>query len=585
MFRSIFVGVIATMIVCVGQSVSDGQGQTWRTSSGYYALEEELGKAIPNASGITVSQVEAPFSNGAYKPDPGNPAFTDPPKNFFDQSNLNDLVSGHANNVSEDFFSNTNSLASGITDIFQYEANDWINIATGFASSAEPMPHPYAVQNHSWIGNGAPNSVVLNIARRIDYMANANDMSVVAGVASNGNSLPQFIVQGYNLITVGLTSGFHVPGLTQLYGSGRVKPDIVTTAVSTSRATPRVSGVAAFLRDVGQGTAADNNVVIKALILAGATKVEFPDWEKTETVPLDTEFGTGELNVYNSYHVLQAGESDGQTSLPSSPTAGPMGWDSGVIQQGQTMNYLIELTEPADHLSILLTWNIDVFDANSGPNFTPNSSLSNLDLLFAGSGGAQFSTSTGHNIEHVYVRDLEPGLYTVAVLTDQTQEFALAWRAASKNEVTSTNVATIVGTNTGGNLADTFIDDGNAYEVQPQVLKDMNTYGASVEFETLSPVNMPNSIQFDLIANARTPNISQEIELFNFTEKIYESFDQSNASFDDSNFAAYVNGELYDFVDPKNGTIRARVTWQQVGPVLQTPWKIRINRAAFTVSQ
>lgn len=467
--------------------------------------------------------------------------------------------------------------------IHQYEANDFINRATGFSGGGDPLPQPFSIQNHSWVGNGLSSSQVDLISARFDYMLNENDMLGIVGVANAGTNLPQLMVQGYNSISVGRSDNEHTSGLTQFYGTGRVKPEIVATGSATSFSTPRIAAVAAMLREAAAGTNADGNEQIKAIILAGATKVEYDFWERTIDRPLDTDVGAGELNAYNSYKVLLAGETDGEPSLPKTPT-GSTGWDHGTIVQGESLSYLIELTEPADHLSILLTWNIDVVDGNNGAFFAPQAALSNMDLFFTGNGINDVSISNNHNIEHIYVRDLPAGTYAITITTNRTDDFSLAWRAASENVAPVIGIEPTTGTNSSGTILGVRDDDQQFYEVQPAPISKENIFGAAVEFEVSSPVNMENAIEFDLQAAVNTPNVDQEISLFNFTNQEYVVFDQSAASTVDTDYQAYVNGELYDFVDPGSGTIRARVTWRQTGPVFQSPWTIRIDRAEFVVS-
>ena len=67
-----------------------------------------------------------------------------------------------------------------------------------------------------------------------------------------------------------------------------------------------------MMHEVVAGTDGARSEVIKAMLMAGATKGEFANWidpttglvnpwNRTQTRPLDDVFGAGELNVYNSY--------------------------------------------------------------------------------------------------------------------------------------------------------------------------------------------------------------------------------------------------------------------------------------------
>ncbi len=572
------VGAILVLVV----SVDDSRGQNWSTNIGHDVLAEELGGQLFDGTGVVVCQVEAPVSGG-YKANPNDSDFLNPAKNFVDLSGFNNVVSGHANTVGTFFYSNTGSAASGVSDVFQYEVNDWLNVATGFATGGSPLPQSFAVQNHSWVANGVAVAIVEQVTARVDYMAMENDMNIVVGT-SNSNTLPQLMLQGYNTISVGRRDAGHGSGLTQFLGAGRVKPEIVNRGSATSWTTARVSSAVGFMREAAAGTHADNNEQIKSLILGGATKVEFADWDRSDDRPLDTVFGVGELNLYNSYKMLAAGETDGQTMIPENPT-GHLGWDHGTIQQGQMMHYSIELEQPADHLCILLTWNADVIDTNPGSAFVPQVTVSDMDLMLTGKLVSDLSVSDEHNIEHIYVRDVPAGVYIITVTSDRADDFSLCWRAALQNEATPTSINVSDGKKLGGSILSTLDQDGDYFSIRPSVNQLEATYTASVEFESLTPVSMENAIEFQMVASVGTSNIEQEIMLYNFSEDAYETFDQSSASFGDVEFSAYVYGELYDFVDPATGTMRAKINWKQNGPVFQSPWTIRIDKASFVVSQ
>ena len=74
----------------------------------------------------------------------------------------------------------------------------------------------------------------------------------------------------------------------------------------TSFSTAMVSSAVVLLRQAAnlQGGAAVRPETLKAVLLAGATKEEFPGWSHTVTTPLDPVFGAGELEISNSWFIL-----------------------------------------------------------------------------------------------------------------------------------------------------------------------------------------------------------------------------------------------------------------------------------------
>ena len=580
--RTIQTFLLFAMFGCLSPQAN---GQEWHIEVGRNALSDELGDSLAEGAGIDVCQVEAMQASGGYRPPPGTFEFLNPDKIFNDLSGVNDINSTHAQAVGRYFYGNVMSIAPGVVNVDYYEAENFLLSALGFTTSSEPDLQAFDVQNHSWIANtGISDSIAQNLLMRMDYAINRDNLLVAAGTTNSGVT-PRLMATGFNSITVGKTNGTHGVGSTNFYFSGRVKPEIVAPSPTTSRATPMVSGTAVMLRNAAAGTNAINTEATKALILAGATKSEFPDWSRTSDIPLDTTFGVGELNVYNSYKMLLAGETDGQVTPPASPS-GDSGWDFGTVVPGQTLNYSIQLTEPADHLSIALTWNIEIEDTNNLPDvFVPDPTLADLNMIFAGNGLSDISNSLNHNIEHVYLTDVPAGTYSLFITGSRETDFGLAWRAATKNEAGVSDLNLVTGVNSGGGLAAVATSDDSYYEVLPGSKTANSKIGSVVEFETTSPVNMPNAIDFNIESRVNTPNVNQVVELFNFADGEYVEFESAPAPFSDTEISVSVSGELLDYIEPATGLIRARVTWVPTGPVLQFPWTARVDQAGFTVSQ
>jgi hypothetical protein len=279
------------------------------------------------------------------------------------------------------------------------------------------------------------------------------------------NSLihPKLLVHSYNSIVVGRSDGMHSRGATSsFYGPGRFRPDIVvpkpeadgTPGPTTSRATATVSSAATLLRGVVDGTNAARSETIKAMLLAGATKDEFVgfvdpatslvnSWDRTPTRPLDDLFGAGELNIYNSFLIQLGGQHGGSEEAPDGPVSS-VGWDyqdfKGMPSVGDRYyNFEIPAGSTADELSIILAWNAKITDTNPSPGvFTPVDSLQNLNLRMYDSSASflgdeiDSSVSTEHNVEHIYLTDLGPGTYTLAVSGAANWDYGLAWRTATR---------------------------------------------------------------------------------------------------------------------------------------------------------
>lgn len=414
----------------------------WQDEVGYTDLSDELGAGTPTGTGITASQVEAE-SGGNYAPDETNTQFNDTTIN---EKSGTSGPSNHATTVGKYLYGNTTSMTPDINIVDSWEANDWINTKLLANTPSEDRD----IQNHSWIGTFGNDSDDQEAMRRYDYMINESDFVGVVGVnnGASSNPVPRLMAHNYNGISVGCTDGDHSYGDTNLDEPGRVKPEIVVPLGATSYATPVVGSAAGILLETVDGDAALSNArtsaAIKAITLVGATKDEFSTWDRTATRPLDEVYGAGELNVYNSYQTLVAGEQEASTS----EDVGLTGWDVDQMptNTGNSLQYFFEITQQdrAQDLSAVLTWNRSVSVDGVGPFQTWNASVADLRLeLYSATNYTldkllDYSDSEVDNVEHIYQTSLSPGRYAFELTGDTAdQEFSLAWFSTAIPEPTS----------------------------------------------------------------------------------------------------------------------------------------------------
>ncbi|MBN1854176.1 MAG: hypothetical protein JW829_15720 [Pirellulales bacterium] len=404
----------------------------WKDEIGYTQLAEILGINLPTGSGIRASHIEAETGeNKDYAPLTTHDQFAG--KTFTLMSGTTGGVSGHATSVGRLFYGLTESISPGVDTIHNWAAGSWTS--SGFlktGSSSEPAIEVQDVQNHSWIGSFESISSSIEALRRFDYTINRDNYVAVVGV-NNGSStsIPQLLAHCYNAISVGCTDGDHSHGLTTFDGFGRIKPDIVAPQSTTSMATPMVGSAAALLLEAGAGTQAENSETIKAILLAGATKHEFSDWDRTSTRPLDDIYGAGELNIHRSFNILEAGEQEASAT----EMVTHLGWDFN-IGQSNDLCYFFEVSENdiIHEMSVTLTWNRTITDGISGTNWgNPISSLADLSLElwqatdFSLDTQLDLSNSPVDNVEHIYIEHLTAGQYAMRVLGAEGTDFALAW--------------------------------------------------------------------------------------------------------------------------------------------------------------
>ncbi|MBP7948638.1 MAG: hypothetical protein KA004_03210 [Verrucomicrobiales bacterium] len=412
---------------------------------GYVRLKAELGAATPNGAGLSVAQIEAP-SNGAYAPLGGSGTFTGTPPFAGKQFTLksgDSQGSFHASEVGRQFYGDALwggrfGMATGITGINCHEANNWAGSGMLTPIFGAPFAETKAVQNHSW-ANGATagsEATFTDWLRRLDFAVRRDGFLCSVGTANDpSGDVPVLLASAYNIVSVGVSSGQHNHGLTistgGFDGPGRVKPEMVAPSDFTSYATAMVSAAATCLRQAAATANSRKPETLKAILMAGATKQEFPGWARTSTRPLDLTFGAGELNIHHSYHILMGGEQPVNAAAPVAAT----GWDYGSISPSDTRDYLITIapTMNGAELSAVLAWNRIITDSIPGPGFSPSPSLPNLTLTLyrtPGTPGVQVDSSASpvDNIEHIHQPSLLCGTFRLRVTSSSASDYALAWR-------------------------------------------------------------------------------------------------------------------------------------------------------------
>lgn len=399
-------------------------------------LANELGAAMPTGANIDVGLVEQRVGDG-FMPDTDDAEF--PGKTFYN-STPNGLLtnsSGHATKSGRRFVGISSSVAPGVTEIDCYHWDSFRSdaILTPQIPDSTDQPEPLVLTRRVYNFSVATIGDGTNLTQRMDYAVDRDGVMAV-GAVLNYPTMNMFLASGYNIISVGTSDGDHSTGGTLYDGVGRIKPEIVVPGIAfTSFCTPVVAGAAAMLLEVVDGNPAlveaGRPQTLKAILMAGATKDEFPNWTRTHGRPLDKTFGSGELNVYNSYHVLTSGRQPNSTTN----VVGVKGWDYQELPDATNRWYFFEI--PAGiwltDFSAILTWHRRIVDSDPSPHFAPVSVLADLDLHlyqatnFTPTTRMDFSTSRVDNVEHIYLRNLGPGRYAFNVEADSSADYALAW--------------------------------------------------------------------------------------------------------------------------------------------------------------
>lgn len=404
-----------------------------------------LAAAPTEGVGVKAHLVEA-FNGGSlpdsYAPDTTLSRFSGTSFDFpgFMGDNVADIFGPHATGSASNFFGTTGVArdlgASGSPSVSLYAATgsatpndntptvDWINalVINGGQLPDLSVFDSMTVSSHSYAFFTDPNEQLPPLLARIDYIINESDTTVVVGTsgASTAGALPAGWAPSYNAIAVGLSNGTHGSGLTTTYNngnSGRIAIDVVVQRTAPSDATPIVAGAVAILQDASNGSAASFSEVIRATIMAGATKGAGDiagTWSRTPTQPLDLVYGAGELNILNSYNIQQGGEVNGGTTSATAATANINGWDyenNLSSNDDRYYEFTVGADEAVEDFSIALAWNFNVV-----LTFRP-SQLADLSLQLTDSNNnvVDFSDSSVDNVEHIFIPSLPAGTYQLRV--------------------------------------------------------------------------------------------------------------------------------------------------------------------------
>lgn len=399
--------------------------------------------SLPSGTGVELEMVEAPESGANFMPNAGDAQLNHATITKLSSSASSN--SSHATTVAKYYFGSSFSLSPQSDTIGVRNANEFVNNVilnidpitslTGpvdTSSTAEVRSHAYIFRKSDF--NDNINTINVTV-RRFDYYCQATNSINVVGM-NNGNSttIPPGWGSAYNAISVGRSDGLHSHGFTDaaLENGGRQKPDLVAPTTATSWAVGFTSSAATLLYnkavESGNSDASHQNT-IKACLMAGATKEEFPTWSQAETQPLDTTYGAGQLNIYNSYRII---------SLPEASTssASYWGWARNTLPStgspdSRVRTYTFTTPNYPDgtfSLSAALVWLRPV----SAGTYTYGT-LSNykLELLDGSSSVLQTSDSSLDNIEHIWRTTLLPNTtYSLRVSGTGTDSFSLAWRCS-----------------------------------------------------------------------------------------------------------------------------------------------------------
>ena len=423
-----------------GQSLTGVETDDRGGKPGYHSQRAAPASDGPTGRGVPVGHVEG--NSGDYLPNTRDPAFAGVKMTARSGPSK---VNGHAQSTARILYGRA-GFAPGVDDVNFYTTSYWMGRGSLKSGTTQPpVTDGRRVVTHSWIGHGGP--FATNTLRRLDYLIDTESLVAVVGVNNKAvTSVPLLLASAHNAIAVGVANGNSSGGYTRFEGVGRCKPDVVGNRSTSSETTPIVASIVAKLLEaadrLGDVDAADRPEVIKAVIMAGASKP--PDWEPGLGRPLDEHLGAGVARFSSSFTILRRGP------IEAGRVPGNHGWTYHALPPKGRSAYNLSLETDVGEVSIMLVWHrrIDgrlVTDLLSGAEKwldLPRVADFNLRLLAQGSEREDRpsrdevvvarSASKVDNVEHVYLNKLAAGQYRIEVARDDSHNedwsYALAWR-------------------------------------------------------------------------------------------------------------------------------------------------------------
>lgn len=429
-----------------------------------------------DGTGIRVGQVEAPIDQAQlqWEVDPTN---VPEPVSLYTYIYSNNVVSTsytnvlgtdswHADLVAQDFYGPTTGVATNVAHVDNYDAINFVEqnqfgaiFLPYYNTNDRVVSQSYAFLNDvngNYVHESSNTEVAIDQA--FDNNAAQYGTLFVSG-AGNVSSMPvDPPATCYNGIGVGVYNGSTSPGPTIDFG--RCQPELTASATNsdTSFSTPYVSGAAAALMQAGlrgdgggDTNSAANMITVKALLLNGAVKPA--NWANVPPAPLDYTYGSGYVNVFNSYEQLAGGKHgyNFSTNIPAGTAHPPVvmaasvpalnGWDFNtntsvsITAEDGVNHYFFDVTNRVKgagfSLTATLVWNKH-YNATA---------INNLELFLynaANSNLVAASTSVVDNVQQVFVPRLAQGRYDLQVwkagglgIVTAGEPYGLAWEIFS----------------------------------------------------------------------------------------------------------------------------------------------------------
>lgn len=400
---------------------------------------------LPTGSGYELYSVNQQSPQGTYGPDQAHPELD--PMTFVQWGGVPG-VNTFVTDLTIEVCGASAGVAPGLDKVWINSISTWANSLQPATPTAPPVSHPSVPDIVAitvplgWSSASWNNAAI----RKVDWLAVTYPQLFISSAGPNATTTMTFSVPicGYNTLVVGGENGDHQHGTVPatLDGAGRYTTSMVAPGNGLG-ATSLVTGAAALMFEVinldpGVGTAPGSKSNWMRPLLMTAT-THRSGWSNgapqsgpnrgIATIPIDPLTGTDLLNIDRAHEVLTGGRQQFQETLPPAPTIGRRGWDViPGLNPNTSRYYRFRTVGVVDEVSITIGWHRIMNAVFSNPTvLNVDAALyrvgrdGSLESLTGTAGVGVFesgnvaSVSTNYNIEHIYLRGLQPGEYVLKI--------------------------------------------------------------------------------------------------------------------------------------------------------------------------
>ena len=107
-----------------------------------------------------------------------------------------------------------------------------------------------------------------------------------------------------------------------------------------------------------------------------------------------------------------------------------------------------------------------------------------------------------------------------------------------------------------------------------------------LEFEGDLATDSPSALSFTTEVSANTTGLSQTTDLLDWSSNQFVEVDVRPTTFNvDSVVLINVSDQIFDFVEPGTGTVRARIGWRSTGFIILFPWTVNVDQVVWNSTE